>query len=277
VDSELGIGGIIALLLLLFSGKKKKDEIVPVNIIPEGLPDTNVPSRTDDGAEPPPKEDDKGPPLPEIVDTYPRPASFYPVKGGDYGYGIAFRFLRSAGYLAAKEYGKADDATANAFGQAVASSVSRQKQVWRAISCNGWNDALYTTYGWAGKSQPLAPTGRVVRLVQQHADNRARLSNKEPPIRNMRFKTVKDKGKGNGYGVTASMRNYEFLWLPGVQLKTLWESDGASLVFGGEWKNGATQKLPPPWVLKLGVVNEPGITAPTSNFGCDASQWSPKA
>lgn len=283
MDNELGIGAIIGLLLLLFSGKKKEEEeIIPVNIIPDALPDvddTDVPSRTDDGVDPPPDEEEKdiGPPLPQIVDPYPRPATFYQVKSGDFGYGIASRFLRSAGFLAAKEIGGLDDAAANDFGKEVAKRVGLQKKVWRAISCNGWNDALVTTYGWKGTSQPLAPTGRVVRLVPQHADNLARLSNGQTPLRNMKWLTPAAKGKGGGVGADSSMRSFEQLWLPGVNLQALWDSDGTVLEFGGgEWGNsGASKKLPPPWVLDLGARYVQGVKPSVDTFGCDGMQWTP--
>lgn len=275
MDNELGAGAIIGLLLLLFAGgKKKEEEITPVVIIPPE-DETDVPSRTDDGDKPEKKDD--GPPLPEIIDPYPRPATFYPVKNGDFGYGIAKRYLASAGFLAAKDAGLDDDA-ARAFGSDVSKRVGLQKKVWRAISCNGWNDALYTTYGWAGKSQPLAPTGRVVRLTPQHADNLARLGHGEPPLRNMRWKSPADKGKGNGFGVDNSLRQHEQLWLPGCNLKLLWDSDGNTLEFGGgDWGNSGKSKiLPPPWVRELGVRMMQGTNVTTQTFGCDGATWSPK-
>lgn len=285
---ELGFG-LIALLLLLFTGKKKDepadeddsdrpripipdrggdrgdgtDEPTTFDVIPDALPDI-TPDEPKPGG-------DKGPPLPEIVDTYPRPASFYQVQKNDIGLGIARRYLLSAGWLAAKEIGHTDDATANAFAKQVANNAQRQARVWKAINCTGFNDATVTTHGWAKKSMSLAPTGRVVRLVPQHADNLARLRNGQPALRNMRFRRPKDEGKGNGHGVNAHYRHFETLWLPGISLKKLWESDGTDLVFGGgEWGNSGVSKAhPPPWVLDLGLRFEPGAEPPTSTFGCN--------
>lgn len=216
------------------------------------------------------KEIDPGPPMSELVDVYPTPAHFYRVQKGDYGYGIAYKYLRSAGFIAATEWGQADGLTANAFGKQVASSVAHQKTVWRWISCNGWNDATVTTYGWKSKSQPLAPTGRVVRLVPQHANNLQRLGAKQPALRTMKWGNPSWKGTGKGYSATND-HGFENLWLPGLDLKTLWDSDGTLLlVGGGDWGNsGMTKALPPPWVLKLGVTFAAGAVPDTNDFGCD--------
>jgi hypothetical protein len=273
---EIGFG-LVALILLLLGGKKKNgDEPTKMVLDPSAVPGRPVPGQVviDPDALPDVTPDkpgkDKGPPLPEIVDDYPTPASFYQVRSGDTGYGIAYKMLKTAGFLAAQKFGDLDDAAANAFGKMVAKKISFQKQVWKGISCAGFNDATVTTYGWKGSSQPLAPTGRVVRLLPQHVDNLRELAAGRPALRNMRWGNPGMKGKGGGTGVDGSYRSFETLWLPGVNLKKLWESDGNVFEWGGgEWGNSGVSKMyPPPWVLDLGVDWLPGAEPPTRDFGC---------
>lgn len=275
MDNEFGAAGIIGLLLLLLGLGKKKEEITPVVIIPpEDEGNTDVPSRTDDGK---PEKKDEGPPLPEIIDTYPRPAAFYQVKFGDTGLGIAKRYVRSAAYLAATEIGGLDTQAANAWATGVSNRNALQVRAWRFFSCSGWNDALYTTYGWKAKSLAVAPTGRSIRLLPQNPNNHQRLAAGATPQRGMKMLKPADKGKGGGLGV-GGHRSFEFLWLPGIDLKRLWDSDGNDMQpGGGDWGNSGVSKMnPPPWVRKLGVEQLPGAQPQLGAYGCDGMQWSPK-
>lgn len=274
MDNELGAGAIIGLLLLLFSGgKKKDDEITPVVIIPPE-DETDVPSR--DGSVKPEEKKDEGPPLPQIVDPYPRPATFYQVKSGDTGLGIAKRYIISAGFLAAKEIGGLDDGAAGQWGAAIGSRNAAQVRAWRLFACSGWNDALVTTYGWKAKSLAVAPTGRSIRLLPQHPNNLERLHQGLPPQRAMKMLKPDAKGKGGGLGV-GGHHSFELLWLPGIDLKRMWDSDGHDIQpGGGDWGNsGVSKKHPPPWVRKLGVQFLDGARPNLGTYGCDDMQWSP--
>lgn len=271
---EIGLG-LIVLLLLLFSGDEEggdgdgdgegDGDVEPTETVfipPEPketvyIPPTPVPEQ----------EEETKVPLVDIVDPYPRPASFYPVKKGDNGYGIAYRYLRSAGFLAAKEFGKLDDAAANQWAANFASKASRQVWAWKAIQCNGYNDALFATYGWRSGAV-VPPTGRGIRLVPQHAELLERLASDEPAIRSMKWKSPASKGKGGGVAAQPGFREYETLWLPGLDLKKLWESNGSTLEFGGEWPGGASKIFPPRWVLKAGIKWVSGAAPSTSDFGC---------
>ncbi len=270
-DEEIGFG-LVALLLLLFSGGKKKPDdgpsgdpnVIPIpgHVVP--IPGTYVPPEPPPEPEPEPGERI---PLPDIIDPYPRPATFYPVQKGDTGYGIAYRYLRSAGFLAATKFGKLDAAAANQFAVQVAKGVQRQVKVWKGIQCNGFNDAAFATYGYKGSSVP-GPHGRAIRLLPQHVDILERIAGDQSVLRNMKWRRPKDKGKGGGVGANNSFREYETLWLPGCKLKVLWDSDGKTVEFGGKWSNGATKLFPPPWILRLGIEFIEGADPGVTDFGC---------
>lgn len=302
-DTEIAIG-LVTMLLLGFGEDKDDgdgdggggdDDRPRIPVPGRGDASKDEPDKPDDDPPPPDKpkehtfnpdnlpdvlpgdedETDQGPPLPEIIDEYPRPETFYQVKWGNTGYGIASKFLRSAAFLAAREYGGLDVAAANAWAAGVAKKAALQTKVWRWINCNGWNDALYATYGWKKKSAVLAPTGRVVRLLKQHAPVLQMLGNGQQPIRNMKWLTPASKGKGGGIGVDAGYRSsHEALWLPGVDLQALWESGGNNLrLTSAEWGNsGVSRTLPPPWVLELGFRWLPGAAPGVSTFGCDGME-----
>lgn len=221
-----------------------------------------------------------GPAWPQLIVEYPKGASFYQVVwgdkfGGTSGTSIAYRALLSEAYTAALEHG-ATAAEASAFAQKVAKNNKLRAEYIDAIQCSGWNDAAYGTYGYAGP--PLDPTGpskasdhgRAIRLVQQHAPNRQLLSEGKQPFRNIRLLTPADRGNGKAYGADTSWRDWELLWLPGVNREALWQSGGTELdLTTPMWPDGTTQLNPPPWVMALGMNDTTGDLA--GSFGCPGS------
>lgn len=223
---------------------------------------------------PPPDEPDD-PSLPEIVVTYPRGGAFYQVLeddvflGTDSDHSIAYRYLLSEGYLAAIESGASPD-EATEFARRVANDNGHRLSVMHAIQCGGFNDAAYGTYGYTyepggGPSIPSAH-GRAIRLVPQHAPNLDLLEAGDQASRNIRIKTLADKGKGNAFGFLPGWRSFELLWLPAIDRAKLWASGGATLDFGVFWNDGLSMQNPPAWVLARGIGDPAGDLSGSS--GC---------
>lgn len=160
-----------------------------------------------------------------------------------------------------------DDEGAQAFARRVANNIGNRVKYINAIQCSGWNDALYGTYGYGQNAAP-APTGRAIRLLPQHPNNLRRLRELRKPIRNIRLGTTNDQGKGNALGVDGSLRgNFELLWLPAIDIKTLWESDGDEVSMDGPtWQDGTRATVPPPWVQQLGI--EVPAEVNRTDWGC---------
>lgn len=270
----------VALILLLLFGKGSKKEdpaILNVNPFKPDPPDPGQPPTPKGPGGFQPEAPDEPPPadLPDVndwTDPYPTPGRFYQVKQGDNLSSIARKALLSAGYIAAKEIGELDDAEAQSFAQKVASSGSRRIKYINIIQCSAWNDALYETYGFGDKAHE-SPNGRALRLIPQHANNRARLAAGKAPIRNIALGSPADKGKGNRIGVDPAYRQgFEFLWMPAIDLDQLWASDGDLVTPEGlTWDDGTPQTLPPPWAFQLAIEDVSGVTL--TEFGCGLGEW----
>ncbi|MCA9655160.1 MAG: hypothetical protein KC501_34920 [Myxococcales bacterium] len=209
-----------------------------------------------------PPSDDDGPPWSELVDPYPRGGIFYQVEENDRFGGtnasrsIAYRYLLSEGYLAAKEIGGLSHEEAMAW----AASVGRQDKMRLAVidlyQCSGWNDAMYGAD--PVQVSHASANGRSILLRPVHAPVAAALQERQTPIRNVTMK---------GNPADGSMRRYELLWSPAIDRTELWESGGRTIsTIGQWWPDGSTMENPPPWVMALGIDDNSG--ALEGDFGC---------
>jgi hypothetical protein len=247
MDEEIiGIG----VLLLLLLGKKEEKGTGPDGLKPPGP----TPPRPPEPPEPTePTEPEQTPGASDIIDVYPTPGHFYQVVSGDFLYRIASRSLRSAGFLAAREWLGMNDSNANAFASDFADSAQRQQQYLDMILCAAWNDATITTHGIDGSKTRRNPqTQRGIRLVPKHADNFSRLVNGQRPQRLMHFGKPSDRV--NEQMRTGSGSNFELMWLPGLSLKAIAESRTLKLG-GGKWPDGTSRANPPRWIMRLGVAD----------------------
>ena len=226
------------------------------------------PTPTDDGpvvVEPvfPPSDD--GPPWPELVDPYPRGGVFYQVEENDRFGGksasrsIAYRYLLSEAYLAAKDVGGLSNEEAMAWAAGVGKQDKNRLAVIDLYQCSGWNDAMY------GADPVLlshaSANGRSILLRPVHAPVALALERGQTPIRNITM---------GGNPADGGLRKYELLWSPAIDRTVLWESGGRTISTVGQWwPDGSTMENPPPWVMALGIDDNSG--ALEGDFGCPGS------
>lgn len=210
------------------------------------------------------------PTIPEITnpDRYPSAGTFYEVQKDDIMLGIAKRALTEAAFLAAKNNGEDDD-SALAFSRAWATG-SRQYAMLKAITCEAWNDATVTTYGYGDDAEP-GSSGRAIRLLPKHERNMQRLREGKPARRKMNRGLPSDRDEG--IERTGSGFSYETLYIPYIDLQAIQAGDG--LVIGGKnWPDGTSMANPPQWVMDLGVEDisgtEPGLGSQIR--GCGAGE-----
>ncbi|MCH9682959.1 MAG: hypothetical protein K0V04_16100 [Deltaproteobacteria bacterium] len=227
---------------------------------PKTRPTTKGPKVTggDRPVQPPPKQE-----LGELTTDYPEGGRFYPVRygdtfGGTRSSGIAHRYLLSEGFLAAKEHGGLSDDEALDFAIGI-STGGRRNRVIDFIQCSGWNDAMYGAEPKQGTR--VSDHGRSILLLPVHGPVAAQLANSEQPSRNI--------WRASGYGANEAWRELEFLWLPAIDRKVLWESDGKTLsTLGVWWPDGSTKENPPPWVMALGLGDETDDLDSITSWGC---------
>ncbi|MCH9680258.1 MAG: hypothetical protein K0V04_02400 [Deltaproteobacteria bacterium] len=223
-----------------------------------------VPPPTDDDDDPPrvPPPSVQEPPWTELVDPYPRGATFYPVVrddrfgGTSSNHSIAYRYLLSEAFLSAREIGKLDEDEALTWASAVAKQDKVRLAVIDLVQCSGWNDAMY---GANPVTQSHASDhGRSILLRPVHGPTASLLENEETPFRNVTL---------GGNPADGDYRGYELLWMPGIDRTTLWESGGTVLSTSGVlWPDGTSMENPPPWVMALGMDDTSG--ALEGDFGC---------
>jgi len=246
--------GIVALLLLLFASGSGGE---PPNKGPDKI---KPPPQPDPGPEPvepvEPTPEVVDPPIDEITNTdWPVPGHFYVVRPaqdgekGDTGLRIAKRALADAAFRAAKEFLGASDDGAREFAKAYSSDGPRQYAYLDKITCESWNDATVTTYGYGDKARAAPLSGRAIRLLPQHADNLSRLRQGKRAVREMHFGKSSDRTNGVRRGGGGD--RHETLYLPGVDLAPIIE--GKLAIGGGTWPDGSSKAHPPKWVLDLGV------------------------
>lgn len=209
----------------------------------------------------------------DIVRKYPTPSTFYRVVQGDVptsNKGIATRYALSALHLAAREYGGMSVDQANAWAAARDSWDDSRKPAWLLIICAPINDARFGTYAapWEGSNKTIkGPNGRGIRLIPDSAGDIDRIRAGQPMVRNIRLGKPGDSPNVSAEGVNPAFHEYPDLWLPGVDLKTLWESDGKIWQPGGQWGDGSSRNRPPPLIYALGVVDYTG--ASITQWGCE--------
>lgn len=204
----------------------------------------------------------------ELEDVYPTPGRFYQVRQGDFFNGtnpdhsIVYRALLSAGYLAAKNLGGFDDEAASAYARSVANNSAARAIYRKMILCVPFNDENYSTYGY-GPNAAVGPHGRGIRLVPVHADNRARLADGLPAMRLITLGKPSDEGN---LLHTGSGDDYEYLWLPALNLSKLWAGgswDDRITSDGVTWEDGSSQFNPPPEVHTATQLLPAGVS-----WGC---------
>lgn len=243
-----------------FGGRIRRDGPQPRPSRPTTRPTDGPPARGVD--RPTPTGDE--PTLGELVFEYPEGGGFYQAVYGDTMGGIrsgsiSRRFLLSEGYLAAKEYGGLSDDDARAWAADLAARGPMRVRAMDLIQCSGWNDALYGAEPRRGTR--VSPHGRSILLLPRHATNAKLLAAGESPVRNIRAKS--------GESVHGDWRKLEFLWLPAIDRRVLWESSGETLTTAGQvWPDGNTKHNPPTWVMSLGIIDESDDLDSFETWGC---------
>lgn len=247
----------------------------PVKPKPEdpGDPGTKLrpkPEEPDEPKPPPP------PDIPKWEVTYPKDGAVYQILrpdimlGQDPDHSIIFRALWSASYLAAKEVGGVGDTEANAFARGIAMNANKRLQYLNLVLCSAWNDFLYGTWGYGEKAWP-GPHGRSIRLLSYHADNRARMEQGLPPIRNIMLGSPVDKGTGNAVGAWNELQQeYEFIWLVPLDYVALFERGEIEvdpIPWEGARENEESKMFPPPEFMALGLVSAADV--PDQWWGCE--------
>lgn len=208
--------------------------------------------------------------MPSLIDPYPTGGRFYQVVLGDTFGGksgtrsIAYRYLLSEGFRSA-QLGGLSGSEAASFAKHVAASAARRNKSIKLLGCSGWNDGLYATFAFSSKSLPSA-TGRAIRLLPRHADNKQLLLAGEDPKRNINM-AYEGAASRLSRGADSSLRSFEFLWMPALNLERLWTSGGTDItVTGMDWSDGSTKAMPPPEIVELGFYDGSGLEETT--FGC---------
>jgi hypothetical protein len=166
--------------------------------------------------------------------------------------GIATRMARSELFLAAREFGGMNDAEANAWAAGKA-TIAARRAVTDLISCTPINDWRYGTWAFTvGLARP-GPHGRAIRLLPIHFNDLSRLRAGDPFSRNIRLGKPGDPPSVSQKGVESGASSFELLWLPGIDRRALWESDGTVWQVGGQWGDGSSHVHPPPALFARGV------------------------
>lgn len=206
----------------------------------------------------------------ESPDNYPRPEIFHSVVSGDIFLGtdsnrsIVYRALLSGAYQAAIDGGAADNA-ARTFAQSIANNPSKRMDYYNLILCSPWNDAVSGTWGYGEQALP-GPHGRAIRMLKFHPDNRKRLTEGLPAMRNIErgdpsWRQQQPPREAKAIWQDAAVA-FEYLWLPGIDLDALW-SQSVIRESPEPWGNGDSRIMPPPAVTALGFSNvPPGV------YGC---------
>jgi len=184
-------------------------------------------------------------------------------KGGKHN--MAWAALYEAAYEAAIEHGQVSDADARVFASALAGKAANRAKYINLILCAPSNDLTYGTWGF-GSKPPIGEHGRSIRLLKIHPDNRSRIMNQQPPIRNIELGEPADKRTGTGGAIDPEYREeYEYLWFPRLNTERLWDASEITTE-GVAWPDGSSMMLPPPEIWDLGINTlEP---LPIDTFGC---------
>jgi len=169
------------------------------------------------------------------------------------------------------------DDEATAFAKEVAGNGSRRIQYLELIECGPYNDAVHATWGYAVGAkygqEHVAPTGRVIRLVKYHPDNRKRIQQGLPPMRNIELGDPswpkQDPPREAFWQWDEAKQAFEYLWLPKLDYDALW-NELRIAVDPEPWEGAVEEEVlrskifPPPVITNLGLANVPtGMT-----WGC---------
>ncbi len=229
----------------------------------------------------------------DYIKKYPEDGNFYLMKYGDImGWGIGKNVLRTdavtqnvlgrALFLAARVYGKLDDAAAMQWANARRRNPSLTNKIYNAILCCAWNDILYGTWGYCGDDaieNQRCPAdmenhpgehGRAIRPLTQHADNLERMKQGLEPSRIVSLGSPANKGDGHSHAVASAEpggdNSYPALWLPGIDRKKLWDSNGKDLEFDTD------RALPPDPIWNRGFDN--ASNSQLAAWGCNTAGYS---
>lgn len=204
-------------------------------------------------------------------DEWPDPGKFYQVGSQDADglYGIAWRWFYTCLFLAARNAGGLSEEAARKWAnERIGSKGVAQAERADYLLCVAWNDIIYGSNTVAAKNR-RGPHGRGIDLVPQHANNWRRILNRQRARRNVYLGdagtvgTPSNAGKGDA--------KLPLLWLPRLDDKALWDSDGQLLQAAGTWADGSSFYHPPPSVMALGVDDATG-SAGLGVWGCGGGQ-----
>jgi hypothetical protein len=213
-------------------------------------------------------------PKPADVDTitkdYCTPSTFHQVKEGETWLGksqMMTRYASSALYMAAKEIGKlSNDAALEWASSGGRNGHDAQVELAKIVACTPINDVRYGTYA-IGTNDNVGATGRAIRLAATATPDHERIRNAQPMGRNVPLGKPGDPLADSMHGVDPSFHARPFLWLPGIDLELLWQSDGYQWRPGGKWKAGTSKIAPPPAIYALGVTDY--SNSGNDLWGCD--------
>lgn len=204
-------------------------------------------------------------------DEWPDPGKLYQVGSQDSDglYGIAWRWFYTCLFLAARNAGGLSEEAARGWAnERIGSKGVAQAERADYLLCVAWNDITYGSNTVAAKNR-RGPHGRGIDLVPQHANNWRRILNRQRVRRNVYLGdggsvgTPRNAGKGDA--------KLPLLWMPRLDDKALWDSDGRVLQAAGNWADGSSFYHPPPSVMGLGVddaTNSAGLGV----WGCGDGQ-----
>lgn len=201
-------------------------------------------------------------PKPADVDTitkdYCTPATFHQVKAGETWLGKSMmmtRYASSALYMAAKEVGGLDnDAALEWASSGGRNAHDAQVELAKIVACTPINDVRYGTYA-IGANDIVGATGRAIRLAATATPDHDRIRAAQPMGRNVPLGKPGDPLSLSMEGVDPNFHARPFLWLPGIDLELLWQSNGYQWRPGGKWKAGTSKIAPPPAIYALGVTD----------------------
>lgn len=244
-------------------------------------PDTG-PRRTspdvtpDDGPDPRRTSPDTGPVGPDprrkdLPDYYndenPDPGKFYQVTAGGNDakglFNIARRYAVTSLYLAAVNVGGLSQDEAIAWASARSPDATKVREWADYILCVAWNDIVYGS-NRVSSNNYRGPHGRGIPLSPMHADNWARLIRGDEALRNVYMHEPGDEGTPSNAG--RGDRKLPLLWMPQLDERVLWESDGQTLRAGGSWADGSSFFFPPPIVADAAIDDPTG--AQLGVWGC---------